>query len=275
MKSLAVLLTVHNRKEKTLEALRSLFNQLGLLSELNFTVFLVDDGSVDGTTPAIQKNFPQVNIIPGDGTLYWNQGMRLAFSFASKNSFSHYLWLNNDSKLFPSAVQHLIKTCTQFEEQAIIVGSLKDPSTDNLTYGGVKRTNPWRPLNFSLVKPEDKPISVETMNGNCVLIPRQIALEVGNLDSAFVHGLGDYDYGLRARKLGYSVFIAPEYVGICSREYKQKFVSKSVIGRWNFIRSPLGLPPGEWKIFAQRYAGPFWFIYCLSPYIRLFLGMEK
>lgn len=272
MTTLAVLLTVHNRKEKTLAALRSLFAQERLPSELIISVFMVDDGSTDGTSLAIQANFPQVKIIQGNGNLFWNQGMRLAFSHALKIGFSHYLWLNDDTELYLTTLQQLLILSSQFEEQAIIVGSLRDPSNDSLTYGGVKRTNRFRPLNFTLVLPEDKPVAVETMNGNCVLIPQKVAMEVGNLDQAFLHGLGDYDYGLRALKLGYSIHLAPGYVGTCPRENKQGIINKSFNAQWKFMQSPKGLPLYEWEIFARRYAGRFWFLYWLSPYIKFILG---
>ena len=47
-KSIAVILTVHNRKMKTLECLSSLFKEHN-----NFEVFLTNDGCTDGTSEVI------------------------------------------------------------------------------------------------------------------------------------------------------------------------------------------------------------------------------
>jgi len=43
----------------------------------------------------------------------------------------------------------------------------------------------------------------DTINGNCVLVPAQIANELGALESAYAHGMGDIDYGLRAKQRNY------------------------------------------------------------------------
>ena len=77
--SIAVLMTCHNRKLKTLATLESLFKQI-LTSEIALNAYLVDDGSTDGTAEAVQQTYPQINIFSGDGNLFWNGGMRVAFS---------------------------------------------------------------------------------------------------------------------------------------------------------------------------------------------------
>ena len=48
-KNIAVLITCYNRKDKTLLCLESLFKQQGLGIDFSLAVFLVDDGSTDGT----------------------------------------------------------------------------------------------------------------------------------------------------------------------------------------------------------------------------------
>lgn len=272
---IAILLTCHNRREKTLFSLEALFKQvLGLENSLQ--VYLVDDGSSDRTQEAVQLNYPEVKVLQGDGNLFWNGGMRLAFSEALKTGHDYYLWLNDDTQLEPDALSNLLNTHYQLAEQgkpnSIVVGSTRDGVTGELTYGGVVRPNRWRRLAFKRVEPSKERQECETMNGNCVLIPHTVAEKVGNLDNAFTHGIGDYDYGLRARRLGCSVWIAPEYVGTCSRNLLRggwEDTNLPLGARWKKVRQVKGLALKEWKIFASRYAGPFWYIYWLSPYIRL------
>ena len=81
--------------------MKKLINQ-DKIDKIDLNVYLVDDGSTDGTSEAVKKNFPQVNIIKGDGTLFWNGGMRVAFSKAMESEHDYYLWLNDDTILnFP------------------------------------------------------------------------------------------------------------------------------------------------------------------------------
>ena len=74
MKHIAVLMTVYNRREKTLKCLRNLFNQR-IPTDFSLDVYLTNDGCKDGTPEALRSEFPQVRIIEGDGSLFWNRGM--------------------------------------------------------------------------------------------------------------------------------------------------------------------------------------------------------
>jgi GT2 family glycosyltransferase len=200
--------------------------------------------------------------------------MCIAFGKALEKGFDYYLWINDDTKIFPNALQILIETSCQIGSDGIVVGSTFDPITRVHTYGGVQRTNPWHPLKFSPVYPEDTPKQAETMNGNCVLIPARIAHSVGNLDSSFTHGIGDFDYGFRSSKLGFRVIVSSGYIGHCTRNtLKNTWQDPDLplIERIKKVRSPLGLPPKEYAIFAYRYGGIFWFFYWILPYIRMII----
>ena len=145
---LAVLLTCYNRKPKTLACLAALFSQ-GLPSEVKMEVYLVDDGSTDGTTEAVEQAYPQVKILPGDGSLFWNGGMRMAFAEAMKEDYDYYLWLNDDTLLYPDALSNLLSTSHQLisqgETHSIIVGSTQDPDNNEHTYGGIRQERWWHP----------------------------------------------------------------------------------------------------------------------------------
>jgi GT2 family glycosyltransferase len=268
---IAVLLTVHNRLPRTLNLLSNLFTQIGLADDTHISVYLVNDGSTDNTAAMIETLYPEVNLINGTGDLYWNGGMRLAYANASLNDYDYYFWLNNDVTLFNDSLSKLLNVSISLGDKSIIIGSLQDPETKTITYGGVSRLTRWKRLHFTLIAPEVKPIKVETMNGNCVLIPRIVAHNVGNLDPLFTHAIGDYDYGLRARKLGFLVYLAPGYYGYCQRNKLRKQWNNPSLPlktRWNNLVSHHGLPPREWRIFAYRYGGPFWWLYWMSPYIK-------
>ena len=86
---IAVLLACHNRKDKTISCLNSLFNA-NLFLNYSLEVYLVDDCSTDGTSEAVTNFFPNVNIIRGNGNLYWNQGMRLAWKTSVKKKHPRF-----------------------------------------------------------------------------------------------------------------------------------------------------------------------------------------
>lgn len=251
--NIAVLITCHNRKDKTLACLQRLFEQDGLDTLFKIQLFLVDDGSTDGTAEAIQAAFPQVQLIKGDGTLFWNGGMYRAWFSAidSKIEFSHFFWLNDDTFLFPESLRFLWELSNKFSN-SIIVGSTQSKN-GSLTYGGRSKSG-------KLVYSGSNPTTCELFNGNIVLIPLAVYEIVGTNDIHFKHSLGDFDYGLRAGKLGIKSIVAPGVLGIC--EGHAEFPTwcnpkKSLFQRISVFRSSLGQNPYEYFVYDLRHFGVF------------------
>ena len=204
IKKIAILLTCHNRREKTIQCLQSLYKCI-LPENFFLDVFLVDDGSSDGTSNAVKIEFPQVNVILGDGQLYWNRGMHLAWATAVKSEyFDYYLWINDDVQLLPNAICDLLDTSTK--NDSIAVGTMRSIKTPEATYGG------WNSKG-QLIAPIEVPQICNTFNGNLVLVPDEVYKKIGNLDPIFKHGIGDFDYALRAKKKDIKCFISPNFSG--------------------------------------------------------------
>ena len=68
MMKIAVLMTVHNRKEKTLMCLDNLFRQK-VPNDIAVEVYLTDDGCTDGTSEAVKIKYPNVHIINSSLTI--------------------------------------------------------------------------------------------------------------------------------------------------------------------------------------------------------------
>ncbi len=252
MFQIATLLTCHNRKEKTLACLQTLYSCV-LPDEYKIEVFLVDDGSTDGTSQILNTKFPQVNIIQGDGNLFWNRGMNLAWQTAAKTKdYDYYLWLNDDTLLNSNAIIALLNTANIFENKSIIVGTTSSiEDVQKVTYGG-------RYMDGKLLFSYEKAGECNFFNGNIVLISNYIFSIVGYNDPVFHHALGDFDYGLRAKKLGVSSFVAPDILGSCDLHLSLPDWRNPEIcffKRWKAFRSPLGQNPEEFFIFEKRHAG--------------------
>ena len=274
---IAVLMTCFNRRDTTLACLRALHQQT-----CNFDVYLTDDGSSDGTTEAIRAEFPQVKILQGDGNLFWVGGMRLAFAEAMKHSYEYYLWLNDDTFLETDTLDKLLNIqqnlTRQNHENSIIVGTTQDPSTRKPTYGGAVKSKKWYSNKFEFLEPTQNIQESDAMFGNCVLIPKNVANKVGNIDAAFIHSLGDLDYALRARKLGCSIWVAPGYVGTCSKNSIRNSWADTNLPLQERLRKVLqikGFPLKPWTTFCSRHSGAFWFIYWSLPYIRAIIGYKN
>ena len=257
LKEIAVLITCHNRREKTLTCLASLF-KCSIPSGYSFDVFLVDDGSSDRTDVAVHQNFPEVNVIRGDGNLYWNGGMRLAWKTAAETKFcDFYLWLNDDVILYESAILDLINTYTIVDKKSIIVGTLEGKG-NSLTYGGK--------INGELVHPENRLQEVSLFNGNLVLIPNTVYQTVGNLSEEFTHGIADFDYSLRAKAAGIKLYVGATISGRCETNdinimYDCNY---SFLDRLRALYNPKGAPPNEMFVYNSRHKN---LLYAIALYI--------
>lgn len=277
-KRLAALLTCHNRIEQTLVCLTALF-QNDLPRGHILEVFLVDDGSSDGTGEVVKRTFPQVHVIYGDGGLYWNRGMRLAFDNAREQDFDYYLWLNDDVMLFSNTLRVLLETASlvlvRYTKPAIIVGTMQAGHGKVATYGGLTRTSRWHPFKYRLVAVSEDPVACDTMNGNCVLIPCEVVKSIGNLDVAFIHSIGDIDYGLRAKRAGFGVFVMPGYAGRCDRNPVADTLPDTLRERYKRLLGEKGLPLNAWCVFTRRHAGAMWMIFWLLPSVKIALSVIK
>ncbi len=264
----AVLMTCHNRREKTIDSLSALFN-IEKPGFLFFDVYLVDDGSTDGTGEAVKKFFPDVNIIKGNGCLFWNGGMRLAWNTSvKKKEYDFYIWLNDDTMLFSSAITELFDSFNEAfandGKPAIIVGSCQTNSDINeFSYGGRTDNGP--------VIPNGKLQKCKYINGNIVLISKEIYSKTGNLSDKFTHAMGDFDYGLRAAKNGFESYITKRFIAVCPpNEGKPAWCNPeiSIKERWKSLHSPNGLNIKEYIVFRKKHWGLKWVIYTLKVYVN-------
>lgn len=266
---IAVLMACHNRRDTTVECIRRLLQQKDISEHMR--LFLVDDGSTDGTSTAVRSVMPHADIISADGNLFWAAAMSLAEQHAMRERPAYLLWLNDDTFLDHDAVTRMMLASYRHPE-AIIVGATRDPVSGLRTYGGRRRVG-WHPQRL-----RDVPISAtyevaDTFNGNVVLIPIGVRYKVGAIDGEFPHAYADDDYGLRATALGVSVIQPPGTVGTCAHHPPFLDASLGVIARWQQLESPQGLPFRAQYRFLRRHAGPLWPLILVGGYVhRLFVS---
>ena len=262
MKTISVLMTVHNRREKTLNCLSHLSEQ-DIPEGYALEIYLTDDGCTDGTPEAVREQFPSVHIIQGDGSLYWNRGMYTAWEVSAKQKdYDFYLWLNDDSFVYPQMVRALIEASASKDDNAIIVGATQSHDHYHQTYGGRLQKQGFPKLNGTLAR-------VDYFNGNIVLVPKTVYKILGNLDEYFTHRFGDFDYGLRARKAGIEIWQVGEFLGECEEHPTlDKWCNPEVpfSQRWKMLWRPNGMPPHEVFHIEKRHQNVFTasFHYCTT-----------
>lgn len=254
---IAILITSFNRKEKTLACLKNIITQ-EILEGVELEVFLTDDGSSDGTAEEVKKQFPKVNVFLGTGSLYWAGGMRKAWKEAITSKPDYYLLLNDDTFLYPNALNTVLQASIDYHAEkgilAISVGTTTEPNSTEITYGGSKLYAQWRPQCY-LIQPGTQYIECDIANSNIMLVPAAIVDKIGILSEDFTHGIADYDYTLRTRKAGFTVIVAPGILGTCADDHDKSWkpVSVKLSDRIKYMYSVKGLAYHEYLLFIKRH----------------------
>lgn len=278
---LAVLMTSHNRRARTLSALRALEGQRGLPAHATLGVHLVDTGSTDGTPQAVRLLHPAVEVMSVHADVPRNQALRIA----SRNSrsggggggslsgtpggpshrWTHQLWLDDGVELVPGALAVLLGAAEAVGAGAVVVGAVRGPDGDTVYSGRRGRS-------LTLVEPGGQdPEPCDTYDGRVVLLSRAVHDLVGDPDKFFRHRMGDYDHGCRARRAGVPAFVAPSPVGACAEGPGVPGSGEPGIGVREALRrvtSAGELPPRQWWVYCLRHTWPWAPVLMVSPYAR-------
>ncbi len=274
---IVAILTCFNRKALTLACLDALAIT-ARRAQVDLEAIVVDDASPDGTAAAVRERFDWAEVVEGNGSLFWNGGMHKGFGLALQREADHYLWLNDDTHLVADALPSLLSQSAELTRAdgtgPLLVGATAERDSGRVSYGGRVARSRLRPFNYHLVHSDSQAVPCQAIEGNCVLIPRAVALRVGNLDPVFEHAMGDTDYGLRAQALGLRAYVARGIVGHCSPNplggtYFD--TSLPLARRWKLIRSRKGLPVRSWRHFCRRHGGPLWPVHFAWPYTKVLL----
>jgi GT2 family glycosyltransferase len=268
--TVAVLITSYNRRVKTLDCLRSIVQQAGLGTSFALKVVLVDASSPDGTATEVRRLHPSAVVLTVPSTCYWGAGMRTATMSPEASAADYIMWLNDDVVLDVDAVQRLLDVSVAQGEPGIVIGQLRG-SLGEPTYGGMLRGR--RPLDFRRVGILPTVTTVDTFNGNVVLIPVEVGQRLGGPDVHFPHAMGDIDFGLRARRAGILMQQAPGSLGLC--ELNQPVTQHGRTARLRAVTSVKALPPRAWSVFCLRHAGPAAPAYFVKPYLVALGGGGK
>jgi GT2 family glycosyltransferase len=208
--------------------------------ELELEIFVIDNGSVDGSVAHIREQFPWVALIEnptnrGFGAAN-NQGLeRCTAPFA--------LLLNSDTQVYPGALRRMLEVARERSDAAIVSCKLVDangapqPSASSLpelglqaaSFLGLKRLlKPGRArtlVELPFVGPIfqrltggyfvplaslSEPIQVEFVSGACMMVRREFWETVGGFDEELFLYLEDADWCRRAKESGWKLYFVPD-----------------------------------------------------------------
>lgn len=256
---IAVLLTCHNRRQKTENCLRSF--KVALMAynakvedAVDVEVFLTDDGCTDGTIEGACGIFSlgeDLHILEGDGNLFWAGGMRYCWREALKkhSEWDYYLLLNDDVELMPCMFDELFnaqkyaKEC--FGNEGVVSGITCDTENQSkMTYGGYVWANKFL-ATYTRLPFIGKPQMCDLTNANVLFVNKSVVDKIGIFYEGYRHGIADFDYSNTARRSGIPVILTAGFCGKCENDHVNPHdVSMKVIGmslkeRKAYFKNPL------------------------------------
>ncbi|MBA3693817.1 MAG: glycosyltransferase family 2 protein [Acidobacteria bacterium] len=227
MKRVEIVAPVHNRREITLLCLRSLARLN--TEELNIHIIIVDDGSTDRTGEAISREFSEVEVVPGDGNLWFTEGTNMGVRAALKYQPDYILMINDDAVFDADFLRYMVETAEKYPRS--VVGSLlllwdmphklfQVAPIWNTWKGGWQH---WEQQTIWTIP--TKPWEVDIIVGNCVLVPVEAIREQGLMNSKRYPNFGDAEYTPRLKRNNWRLLIDPRARVFCQPNTLSKRIS--------------------------------------------------
>jgi len=181
----------------------------------NLEVYLVDNGSADGSVNYVEENFPWVKVIPNEKNFGFAEGYNRTIE---KIDVDYVVLLNNDTEVLNQDwLKRLIDVASRDSKIAAVackMVSMKDRW--RLDSVGVMGIPFWRGfVDIGREERDRRQYDSESFEpfafcGGAALIKRHVFLETGGFDGRFFLYTEDADLSWRLRLLGYRVGFAPE-----------------------------------------------------------------
>lgn len=215
-----VIIPVHNSLEYTKQALYYLFGAISKVQDGNweFPVALVDDGSEDGTSDWVKKQYPEIHLCHGDGNLWWSGSINLGMRYAIETLQADYLlWWNNDIRPAEDYFTNLVELLRTTDGNIVFGSKILYASKPDViwSFGGVFHPVWGHSHMPGMNQPDGQdfqhPESVDWLPGMGTVLPVSIASETGWLNERqFPQYHGDVDYTYRVKLSGFRVEVRPE-----------------------------------------------------------------
>ena len=232
----SIIIPAFNQADFTRKCLTALFSVTG--GEIPYEVIVVDNASTDWTPEYLMSLEASIRVLTNDRNL----GFAKACNQGAQAAKGRYLvFLNNDTIPKPEWLAALVQGAEG--DGADLVGAKLLYPDGSVQHAGVCFADPGYGVHVFKGMPGDHPAVnrkrfMQCVTGACLLLARQLFLELGGFDEGFVNGYEDVDLCLRAQAAGKRILYNPQSVLIhfeetsTGRKEKDRQNAEHFSGRW-------------------------------------------
>lgn len=222
MLDLSIVIVNWNTRDLLKDCLSSIYKTI---LKLSYEIWVVDNGSSDGSVEMVEREFPQVKLIKNEENL----GFAKANNQAIKESKGNYiLVLNSDTIILPNALDRMVEFMNTNKNVGMIGGRiLNADGSIQLTCGRAFPTI-WsifleKTLSSQLFSgirtikkclssqwPRDRFCEVDVVNGSCMMVRRKTINKIGPLDEQYFLYWEHVEWCKRIKEAGWKIYLLPE-----------------------------------------------------------------
>src|SRR5258706_3008823 len=136
---LFIVIPTYNRWQEARVSLTCLRNS----TFKDFKILLVEDKCTDGTVEQCRVEFPEIELVHGDGDLWWGGAINLGTKHALELGAEVVIWINDDIRVEPETVGHLMETFRRTGRQSVVCARIRLPSGEGREWrSGSPRLHP-------------------------------------------------------------------------------------------------------------------------------------
>jgi len=286
--NVALIMPVHNgliHLKRFLPSVENAINKASEETEILYTIIITDDGSTDGTSEWLRNNHPNIQILKGNGDLWWSGGVTKGAKYAIETlNYGGVLLWNNDILPHENYFRQLNNRINEIEDNVILGSTICDLSHPEKIWsmGGIfnPKTGKKYMLGLDKMPPLNahKDIEADWLTGMGTYIPSKVFETIGYWDTKhFPQYFGDADFTYRAKKHGFKLIADPKLILYNDTEnsgmlHQGSF--KKLMESFVSIRSKYNIQK-EIKFYQLYATSPLPIFYLFGKYFRYVGGFFK
>jgi GT2 family glycosyltransferase len=250
-----VVIVTYKNGEMLSQCIESVYESRGL-DNVRCVVTVVDNNSSDGTREIVIKRFPRVKYIENEENLGLAKAINIGVR--SQPGSRYTLIMNDDTKLFPDAIEKMLRALDAHRDAMGVPANLLRPDGSlqrmKLRIWGINRGRRPRPRYVSF-------------SGTTACLYRTEALfALGLFDEFFFFYNEDLDFAIRAKRSGARFFFDPEAKVIHVKSQGRKKGERSV--KPHFFAT-------NYYLYRKLFGGLFAFLYRCAADVHIRVARKR